>query len=130
MASEEPLELDMLAASLRVDQADLGTFVESLAAKLEEAIPSLTRVGRARQGIMGPKVVRTIAIDAGGERLELSRDGHDKVRTRRARLSGGIVLKTEEVDIDSWMASLTAALADEASHNERTRQALSRLLLD
>jgi hypothetical protein len=124
-----PLELDLLAASLRAGSGDLSTFVESLAVKLEEALGGAVRVERGRQGMRGPKVVKKIAVEAGGDRLELLRDGADRVQARRARVSGGIVLKTEPVDIDSWLQALTEALASEASRNERTRQALQRLLL-
>jgi hypothetical protein len=125
-----PLELDLLAASLRVDSANLGTFVESLAAKLEDALPGLVRVERGREGLRGPKQVRKIVLDAGGDRLELRRGGGDSVQTVRARVSGGIVLKTEELDIDAWMTALIEALSNEANRNERTRRALERLLLE
>ncbi len=126
---DDSLELDLLAASLRSGAEDLSTFVESLATKLEDAVGSLARVERGRQGIRGPKLVRKIAVEAGGDRLELVRDGANRFVTRRARVSGGIVLKTETLDIDAWLQSLSEALASEASRSERTRQALQRLLL-
>jgi hypothetical protein len=127
--ASEPLELDLLAASLRADAADLGTFIESLAVKLEDAVPGLVVVERAKSGFRGPKVVRKLAVDAGGDRLELVSAGGDRVEARRAHISGGIVLKTEPIDIDNWMVELSAALAREAGRNQRTRQALERLLL-
>ncbi len=126
---DESHQLDLLAASLRSGAEDLSTFVESLATKLEDAVGSLARVERGRQGIRGPKLVRKIAVEAGGDRLELVRDGANRFLTRRARVSGGIVLKTETLDIDAWLQSLSEALASEASRSERTRQALQRLLL-
>lgn len=129
-ADGDGLELDLLAASLRSDGEDLGTFIESLAVKLEQALPRLVRVQRARRGLRGPKLVRTIAVEAGDERLELTRDASDAVTARRARVSGGIVLKTEEMDIDGWTAALTRMLEAEAARSDQTRQALSRLLLD
>jgi hypothetical protein len=125
-----PLEIDLLAASLRVDSADLGTFVESLATKLEEALPGLVRVERGRQGLRGPKLVRKIVLEAGDDRLELRRGAGDSVQTARGRVSGGIVLKTEQLDIDAWMAAVIEALSNEANRNQRTRQALERLLLE
>lgn len=127
--SSEPLELDMIAASLRADTADLGTFIESLAVKLEDAVPGLVEVERAKLGFRGPKVVRKLAVDAGGDRLELISAGGDRVQALRAHISGGIVLKTEPIDIDNWMVELSEALAREAGRNQRTRQALERLLL-
>ena len=125
-----PLDIDLLAASLRADMSDVGAFVEGLAAKLEEAIPGRVKVQRARRGLMGGKLVRKISLDAGDERLELTRGDGDAVETRRARLSRGIVLKSEALDTDSWLAALGEALAAEAGRNERTRRALERLLIE
>lgn len=126
----DSLELDLLAASLRADLGDISAFVEGLAVKLEQSLPGVVQVERAKQGFRGPKLVRRISLNGGaGERLELRRDG-DRVQTLTARTSGGIVLKTEAVDIETWLTTLTTVIAAEAGRNERTRQALERLLMD
>jgi hypothetical protein len=125
---EEPaLDLDLVAASLRADSSDVSTFVESLAAKLEEAVPGRVRVQRRRDGMFGPKKVRSVAVDLGERRLELLADGGG-LEARCSRLSGGIVLRKETVDTDVWLAMLSEGLATEASRSEATRQALERLL--
>jgi hypothetical protein len=124
-----PFDLDLLAASLRADSSDVGAFVESLAAKLADVLPGRVTVQRARRGLFGPKIVRKLAVDAGGQRLELLRGEGDAIEARCARLSAGIVLKTEEISTDDWLAALGEALAAEAGRNERTRQALERLLI-
>ncbi len=126
MASD--LDLDLLAAALRADASDLGAFVEGLAAKLEEALPGQVRVERRRTGVLGPKLVRRITVDAGSRRLEL-RAGDGRIETFSSKLSGGIVLKNEQIDTDAWLAALGEALAWEAGRSEKTRQALERLLI-
>ena len=123
----DAVDLDLLAASLRADAGDLSAFVESLAVKLEEAIPNRVRVDRRKSGMFGPKLVRQIVVDLGDQRLEL-RVGSG-LETRRAKLSGGIVLKSEQGDTDAWLAALGDALAAEARRSETTRQALQRLLI-
>jgi hypothetical protein len=129
MAEEsESVDLDLIAASLRADQGDLDAFVESLAVKLEEAIPKRVRVDRRRSGLRGPKLVRQVEVDLGDQRLEL-RFQNGSLETRRAKLSGGIVLKSEQLGIDAWLMALGEALADEAKRSEITRQALQRLLI-
>jgi hypothetical protein len=120
---------DLLAASLRADISDVNTFFETLAAKLEDAIPGNVRVYRSRARMLGSKQVRKIVVDAGGERLELTRSEHEQVHAQRGRLSGGIVIKSEPLEIDGWIDALTAALTAEAGRNEKTRLALERLLL-
>lgn len=127
--AEGSLELDLIAAALRAESANLVTFVEALAVKLEEAVPGLVEVERGRGGLRGRRRVHKLAIDAGGERLELVAPGGDTIQARRARVSGGIVLKTEPIDIDEWMHEVSAALAREAARNGRTRAALERLLM-
>jgi hypothetical protein len=123
------IDLDLLAASLRADTSDLTAFVESLAVKLEEAVPGRTRVERRRSGMFGPKAVRSVMIDLGDQRLELRSQG-GSVETRCAKLSGGIVLKNEVLETSEWMAVLSEALAAEASRSEITRKALERLLTE
>jgi hypothetical protein len=124
---ESGLDLDLLAASLRADSSDLRAFVESIAAKLEAAVPGRVRVERRRDGMFGPKTVRSMSVDLGDRRLELRAEG-GAVETRCARLSGGIVLKNETVDIGAWIDALGQALVSEADRSEATRKALERLL--
>ena len=121
------LDIDLLAASLRADVSDLGAFTEALAVKLEEAVPTGVRVLRGRGKLFGAKRVSKIVVDAGDRRLELRADGPG-IQCTRARLSGGIVIKTEMVGIDEWIAELSRALAEQARRSETTRQALGRLL--
>src|ERR1700728_2671429 len=131
MALDEPsgLDLELLAASFREDLGDVNAFVEGLAAKLEELLPTRVRVDRKRSGFRGPKLVERIEFDAGDRRLELRYDGRS-IDTRSSRLSGGIVLKSESVDIDRWLQALGESLASEAQRSATTRQALERLLLE
>jgi hypothetical protein len=107
--------------------SDLRAFVEALAVKLEDAVPGAVTVERRRDGMFGPKHVRRIAVEASGQRLELRADGAS-IQTRCARLSGGIVLKNEELATDEWLALLGEALAQQARSSLTTRQALERLL--
>jgi hypothetical protein len=125
----DSLDLDLLAASFRADLSDVGAFVEGLAVKLEDLLPTRVRVERKRAGFRGPKLVQRIEFDTGDRRLELRYDGRS-IDTRYSRLSGGIVLKNESVDIDAWLQALGESLASEAQRSATTRQALERLLLE
>ncbi len=133
MASEEldparpPLDIDLIAASLRADSSDLGAFVEALAVKLEDAIPGSVRVQRRRGSLFAAKAVQRIELDADDQRLELERTGNG-IQTRCSKLSGGIVLKREQLETNAWLQALGEALAVEARRSETTRLALERLL--
>jgi hypothetical protein len=124
---QSDLDIDLVTASLRADAGDVGTFVEALAVKLEQALPQAASVERRRDGMFGPKRVRRISLDAGGRRLELRADG-GSIQTVCARLSAGIVLKSEELPTDEWLRALGEALTVQARGSQTTRQALERLL--
>ena len=124
-----PADLDLVAAALRADLTDIAAFVEGLATRLELALPGIAQIRRARSGFRGPKLVSEIIVEAGDERLQLQRDGA-QVRTSRCRVSGGITIKTEALDIDTWLSALAVAVAGEAKRSERTRLALQQIVLD
>jgi hypothetical protein len=128
MSEERAVDVDQLAAVLRADGAELESFGEALAAKLEEALPASTRVQRRRTGLLGPKRVHRIAIAFPDETLELVCDG-GRMEASRARMSGGITLKRERLGLDAWLQELSRALAAEAARSEQARRALEQLLI-
>jgi hypothetical protein len=120
-------DLDLLAASLRADASDLSAFVEGLAVKLEDAMPGQVKVYRSRGGLGRPKRVQKIVLDGADKRLELRVSG-GSIETLCSRLSAGIVLKSEQLGVDEWIAALSEVVAAEAQRSAITRQALERLL--
>lgn len=118
-----------MAAALRADMTDIAAFVEGLATRLELALPGLAQIKRSKSGFRGPKRVSEIVVQAGDERLQLQRDG-GRIQTARCRVSGGITIKTEALEIDAWLAALSTAVAEQAQRSERTRQALQQIVLD
>ncbi len=132
MAAEENLDIDLPAASLRADGADLRVSIAVLAAKLESALPGRTRVERRGGGLLGrgEKHVRRIQVELGtdnGMRYELTIEG-ERVEGFRERKSGGISIKREPLDPDQWVAALTAELQSEAERSSEARSALEALV--
>ena len=127
-AGSDP-DLDLVAAALRADLSDIAAFVEGLATRLEAALPGLVEIRRVRSGFRGPKLVAEIIVLAGDQRLVLKRDG-GRVSGVRSRVSGGIAIKTDTLELDDWLAVLAQAVAAQARSSERTRQALERLVLE
>jgi len=127
-ADRFPADVDLLAASLRADASDLAEFAELLAHKLETTLPRYTRVQRRRAGVLGPRRVRRIAVTLPRERLELlSVDG--AIEASAAKVSGGIALKHETLELDEWVGRLSRALAEEAGRSQEAQRALSDLLM-
>ena len=118
-------DFDLVAASLRADTADLRLFVESLSAKLDQSFPGRCRVQRA--GLLGKGNVRRLTVELGDIRYELAHDD-GAVTARRSSVVRGITLKSEELGLDEWIDSLSAAVVAEADRSERGRLALQKLL--
>jgi hypothetical protein len=122
------VDFDLVAASLRADEGDLAVFVESLATKLEGALPRRTQVRRRRRGFLSKEQqVEEIAVELGDDRYVLRYDGRD-VDTRCAKAVRGVVLKTEPLPLDRWIDALARTLAGQAGESEQGREALARLL--
>jgi len=124
---DEPADLDLVAASLRADAADLDAFVEALAVRLEGALPGQVEVERKGGLLGGNKRVRRIEVSLGDQRYEADVD-RGRVTCRRRSVVRGIALKTQELELDAWIDALSRDLVDESERSERGRQALARLL--
>jgi len=122
---DEPVEFELVAASLRADAGDLRVFVEALATKLEQSFPGRCRVQRA--GLLGKGDVRQISVAVGDTRYELVHDD-GAVSARRSSVVRGITLKNEELGLDEWIDALAAQVVAEAGRSERDRLALEKLL--
>src|SRR5438093_3683890 len=94
---EEP-SFDLAAAGLRADAPDLAAGLESLARKLEEALPAETRVQRAPKRFLSrKKVVEAIEVRLGDSRYALRVDG-GAVDAERHQEVRGVVIKRQELD--------------------------------
>lgn len=116
----------MVAASLRADATDTDTFFEVLASKLAAALGERVRLeqgGRLKRGAR----IQGLSVEVGD--LELSAERHrGAVRCQVRHSVRGIVLRSEDVEVDEWLRVLVAALVGEAERNDRTRAALGALL--
>lgn len=122
---DEPVDFELVAASLRADAGDLRVFMEALATKLGQSFPGRCRVRRA--GMLGKGDVRQISVTVGDSRYELvNEDGN--VSARRSSVVRGITLKNEELGLDEWIDALAAQVVAEADRSERGRLALEKLL--
>jgi hypothetical protein len=121
--AEDSFDLD--AAGLRADGADLNTYIEVLARKLEDALPAQTEVRRRGKGFLSrEKVVETIVVRLGEYRYTLGRDG----QATRAKEVRGVVIKREDLALEAWVGGLAGELRELAAGNAEARAALERLV--
>lgn len=129
---ERGMDVELLAAALRRDTADLDMYAKVLSVTLADSLPQgAVRVERKRT--MADRVagregaVTSLDVALGEQRLGLRLD--------RGRISGevckevrGIVLSRQQVGLDEWIAALARALAVTAESSARAREALERFL--
>jgi hypothetical protein len=126
---QEPLQMEMLAASLRADTTDNRAFLEALAAKLAGSLPNQTTVVRQSSIFSREHPVKEITVTMGDYQFRIGREKQGPIITQLAKVVRGIVLKTEQIPMDQWIDELANALAHEAAHSAQARIALERFLL-
>ncbi|WP_406346155.1 hypothetical protein [Streptomyces sp. NBC_00648] len=125
-------EVELLAAALRQDSADLNLYAKVLSANLADSLPpGAVRVKRRRsvaERVAGREgSVAELDVALGEQRLSLRMD--------RGRVAGeichevrGIVLSRRHVGLDEWIDALAQSLAHAAASNARAREAVERFL--
>ena len=125
----EPLQVEMLAASLRADSTDLKAFMEALATKLEGSLPNQTMVTRQSGWFSREHPVKEVAVSLGDYQYRIGRERQGPLMTQRAKVVRGIVLKTDAIPMEQWIEEVAEQLAQEASRSAQSRTALERFLL-
>ena len=125
----QPMRTELFAASLRADKADLKTFLDALAVKLEGSLPDYTRVTRQGSFFSRERSVKNIVVSLGEYQYRIGREKQGFLISVREHVVRGIVLKTEQTTVDQWIDELSEALAQLASRSAQSRAALERFLL-
>ena len=126
---QEPLQMELLAASLRADSTDNKAFLEALATKLAGSLPNQTTVIRHSSIFSREHPVKEITVTMGDYQYRIGREKQGPIVTQRAKVVRGIVLKTEQIPMDQWIDELADALTHEAANSAQARIALERFLL-
>jgi hypothetical protein len=131
VAGEPSADFDLIAAALRADGADLAADVEALAVKLEGALPGRVRVQRDGGGLLrrGDRHVRRLEVDLGEGRYLLDqRARRGAPELARQTVVRGIALRTDPMDLATWLHALARDLAARAQASGEGREAIERLL--
>ncbi len=126
---DRPLQMEILAASLRADTTDLKAFLEALAVKLQGSLPNSTTITRHSGIFSREHPVKDITVNLGDYQYRISRERQGPIVTQRAKVVRGIVLKTDQIPLEVWIEDLAASLAEVAASNSQARVALERFLL-
>ncbi|WP_236655334.1 hypothetical protein [Streptacidiphilus carbonis] len=125
--------IDMLAAALRQDSADLEIYVKVLTDSLADALPPGC-VAFERKRSVGDRLA---GREGRVEKLEVSLDdrrliltlAHGRPQGEVATVVRGVVLSRKPVGLDEWATALATAVSLRARSDARARAALEKLVL-
>jgi hypothetical protein len=127
------MDVEMLAAALRQDSADLDIYAKVLTVSLVGSLPEgAVRVERKRS--MSDRMagregtVTDLDVALGDARLGLHLD-RGRVIGEICKEVRGVVLSRRQVGLDEWLLALATALADASESSARARQALEKFLM-
>lgn len=124
----EPLQVEMLAASLLASYTDVKTFLETLAFKFEGSLPSHTRVIRHKSFFSRERPVKEIIVTLGDYQYRLSREQQGPLAAQRAHVVRGIIIGTEPLSVEQWINAIAEALAQLSASSTLDHAALLRFL--
>ena len=130
----DALEMSIAAAMARQYEADARSFVKSLAALLESALPGEATIQRS--GLFGgdKRPIRRLEIDFVDDvsghavRYAIEDSGKGPLAATQTQIVRGIALKTEPIPTGNLIVAVGRAIAKRAEANKATRNALASLL--
>ena len=127
--SDRSLEVDVLAAALRLDRDESGDLLEFLAQKLELALPQDTTIVRGGNFLSKQHPVKEIIVRFNDYHYQIVRDRYGSLTAKVMQLVRGVVLKTTKIPIEIWTDEVAIQLAQLAAQSSQTRTALDKFVL-
>ena len=119
-------DLDLAAASLRIDTDDIDQMFQALGDKLERILGARARIVRGG-GLLRRQRVDRITVDTTDGRLEAvrGRSGPEFLVVHAVR---GITLQTSRIEAGEWLQQLVRLVGQESARSADVRAALSGML--
>lgn len=126
-------DVQVLAAMLRTDEADVRSFARVLTEALAEALPAGMVEVEYRRGLadrLAGRDRRPVAVVVHGDEHDLGLRESDRggVDTEVRRVVGGVVLSRNNVDLDTWLWMLAETVLAAAARTGATQRAFERFL--
>jgi len=124
----DSFDLELAAAQLRADSTDVRILVNVLVDQLTDALGPRLSVERAGGRFRKSGEVKALTITMEDDQFDAVVDG-SILRCTIGHSSGGIRIRSEKVDMDSWLNRLLTVLKTEADHSQAVRQALENIVI-
>jgi hypothetical protein len=126
--SGDGFDLELAVSSLQSNGTDVRIMLKVLAEQLAGVLGDRMQIERAGGRFRKSDEIKSMQIVLGDDTLRAEVEGAT-VRCSIGHASGGIRIRSEQVDMDAWLSRLLGTLHNEASHSEQTRVALERMVI-
>ncbi len=125
--------VELLAAALRQDAADLEIYARVLTGTLADALPEGSVTVERKRGMADRLAgregrVERLEVALGEQRLALILKG-GRVTGEVCKEVRGVVLSRRPAPLDEWVAALASAISVRAESDARAKAALERLIM-
>jgi hypothetical protein len=121
-------DLEMAVSSLASNSTDVRMMMKLLVAELGATLGTRLAVERRGSRLRRSDELSSVQVTLGNDVLRADIDGAS-VRCTIGHSSGGIRIRSEQVDMATWLKHLLGALQQEAAQSETTRLALESIMI-
>jgi len=125
---EDGFDLDLAVASLSSNATDVRILLKLLVNSLASTLGSRLVVERAGGLLRKSQEIKAVQLAVGDDVLRAEVEG-SSVRCTIGHSSGGIRIRSEQVDMGTWLTRLLGALQTEAAQSESIRLALENIMI-
>lgn len=126
-------DVQLLAAMLRSDRAEVASYARVLSGALAQALPAgmvelgyHRTVGDRLAGRLG-SVVRVV-VHGENRDLELREGRNGQIEAELQQVVRGVVISRRSIGVDEWLQALAEDITRAAARDTAAREALERLL--
>jgi hypothetical protein len=127
-SADDGFDLELAVSTLASNSTDVSVLLRLLADQLAGSLGSRLVVERQGGLFKRSGAIEAIQVSLGNDVLRAEASG-GSVRCTIGHASGGIRIRSETIDMATWLRRLLGALEQEAAKSETTRQALENLMI-
>jgi hypothetical protein len=125
--SDDPFDLELAATAILADNHDVRVLLKLLVSQLAGPLGERLQVERQGGFLHKSDDIKSVRASIGQDDFAVDVKG-PSVLCHVGHTSGGIRIRSEEVDMDEWLRRLLAGLQAEAAHNQAARLALENIV--
>jgi hypothetical protein len=126
--SDDGFDLDLAVSALASNSTDVRIMMKLLVNGLAATLGGRLTVERGGSRLRKSEEIKTVQVNLGNDVLRAEIDGAS-VRCTIGHSSGGIRIRSDQVDMGTWLKRLLGALQAEAAQSETTRLALENIMI-